>query len=239
MPVINGVSYAINNSIIENTSGTPVGTCGANGVVCNVDAEIEGLARNGGSTPTHALRPGSPALDAGAAVASTTDQRGVGFNRVIGSAVDIGAFESPPLTALLPCKLDMDGDNQVSATKEGLVLLRSMLGFSAAAAVNGTGISQGQWDAVRVNLNANCGTNLNWRTIPTNQQKKRDRRRVFRRGHSLISGRDRNTRRTGRGLCSSQSAIEMNQVRVGMFDDLAHYRWSSFGEMPWSKVIRC
>jgi len=54
----------------------------------------------------------------------------------------------------------MDGDNQVRANKEGLVLLRSMLGFSGAAVVNGTGISQGQWDTVRNNLNANCGTSF-------------------------------------------------------------------------------
>ena len=55
------------------------------------------------------------------------------------------------LTAPLPRKLDMDGDNRVRANKEGLVLLRSMLGFSGAAVVNGTGISQGQWDTVRNN----------------------------------------------------------------------------------------
>ena len=64
------------------------------------------------------------------------------------------------LATVLPCKLDMDGDNQVSAMREGLVLLRSMLGFGAAAAVSGTGINQGQWDATRNNLNANCGTSF-------------------------------------------------------------------------------
>ena len=79
---------------------------------------------------------------------------------MICSAVDIGAFESVALTTVLPCKLDMDSDNLITATKEGLILLRSMLGFSGASVVAGTGITQAQWDTARTNLNANCGTNF-------------------------------------------------------------------------------
>jgi len=57
------------------------------------------LGENGGPTPTHALLADSPAIDAGddAAASSaglTTDQRGPGFDRVGGSAVDIGAYET-------------------------------------------------------------------------------------------------------------------------------------------------
>jgi hypothetical protein len=163
VPVLANVTYAFANSVVENGAGLPAGTCGANGVICNVDAKLEGLAENGGSvqTYTHALRPGSPALDAGDNTgAPAFDQRGSGFPRIVNGAVDIGAFESPVLAATLPCKLDMDGDNQVGAGKEGLVLLRSMLGVSGGAVVSGTGISQAQWDAARNNLNANCGTNF-------------------------------------------------------------------------------
>jgi len=58
------------------------------------------------------------------------------------------------------CRLDMDGDNLLSASKEGLVLLRSMLGMSGAAVVNGTGITLAQWNATRTNLNTHCGANL-------------------------------------------------------------------------------
>lgn len=156
-----GLSYNYANSIFENAT-LPVGTCGSAGIVCNVDAKLEGLNYNGGTpgTFTHALRPGSPALDAGTTVAAITDQRGAGFPRVIGSAVDIGAFESTALAAALSCKLDMDGDNQVAATKEGLVILRAMLGLSEVTAVAGTGITQPQWNTARLNLNANCGTNF-------------------------------------------------------------------------------
>jgi hypothetical protein len=162
-PVINaigGVSYNIVNSLIENSFGVPSGICGVNNVICNLDAKLESVNDNGGNTSTLALRPGSPALDAGAATTLTTDQRGAGFPRVVGAAVDIGAFESPALTAVLPCKLDMDGDNQVLAMKEGLVLLRSMLGFTSSAAVANTGITEPQWSATKANLNSNCGTNL-------------------------------------------------------------------------------
>lgn len=50
------------------------------------------LANNGGSTFTHALLAGSPAIDAGINNGSY-DQRSHGFARVVGAASDIGAFE--------------------------------------------------------------------------------------------------------------------------------------------------
>jgi hypothetical protein len=53
------------------------------------------LAFNGGSTRTHALIEGSPALDAGNNVFNLiSDQRGTGFPRVFGPQADIGAFET-------------------------------------------------------------------------------------------------------------------------------------------------
>jgi hypothetical protein len=52
------------------------------------------LADNGGPTKTHALAPGSPAVDAGNNSAGlTTDQRGTGFPRILGPMPDIGAYE--------------------------------------------------------------------------------------------------------------------------------------------------
>ncbi|MDW8312423.1 MAG: hypothetical protein RMK02_06765, partial [Burkholderiales bacterium] len=54
------------------------------------------------------------------------------------------------------CNLDFDDDGQVLASKEGLVLARALLGFSPAAAVVGTGITQAQWEAKRTALRA-CG----------------------------------------------------------------------------------
>ncbi|MFK8115238.1 MAG: choice-of-anchor Q domain-containing protein, partial [Rubripirellula sp.] len=63
------------------------------------------LADNGGPTSTHALVPGSRAINAGDPAALTppleNDQRGAGFSRVIGQRTDIGAFEvqSPSLVS--------------------------------------------------------------------------------------------------------------------------------------------
>jgi len=57
------------------------------------------LDKNSGATQTHALLPGSPALDAGGSTALANDQRGAPFVRVFddptapGSGVDIGAYE--------------------------------------------------------------------------------------------------------------------------------------------------
>ncbi|CAN5409820.1 hypothetical protein BH23VER1_BH23VER1_02010 [soil metagenome] len=54
------------------------------------------LADNGGLSFTHALLPTSPAVDAGdpeIAMPPANDQRGAGFPRLDGAAVDMGAFE--------------------------------------------------------------------------------------------------------------------------------------------------
>ena len=59
------------------------------------DPKIGALAYNGGPTPTIALLPGSPAIDAAdTAAAPPTDQRGA--PRPFGVAADIGAFEFWP-----------------------------------------------------------------------------------------------------------------------------------------------
>jgi hypothetical protein len=52
------------------------------------------LGNNGGPTRTHALQPGSAAINAGNNASQlASDQRGPGFLRVVGPAADIGAFE--------------------------------------------------------------------------------------------------------------------------------------------------
>jgi len=68
--------------------------------------ELGPLADNGGPTQTHALLPGSVAIDAGPAAAdlptfdgSEYDQRGTGYARVVNGKVDVGAFEVQTLPA--------------------------------------------------------------------------------------------------------------------------------------------
>lgn len=59
------------------------------------DPLLAPLSANGGSTLTHALLPGSPALDSGNNTRNLEyDQRGV--PRIIGRSADIGAFEKQP-----------------------------------------------------------------------------------------------------------------------------------------------
>jgi hypothetical protein len=80
-------------SLIGNTSQVALDAGSANNLL-NRDPLLGPLADNGGPTWTHALLPGSPAINAGSNPANlTTDQRGAGFPRVFGSAADIGAFE--------------------------------------------------------------------------------------------------------------------------------------------------
>jgi hypothetical protein len=60
------------------------------------DAKLGPLQYNGGRTQTHALLPGSPAIDAGdpnPVDPPEFDQRGPGFPRIVNGRIDIGAFE--------------------------------------------------------------------------------------------------------------------------------------------------
>ncbi|HEX5490821.1 MAG TPA: choice-of-anchor Q domain-containing protein [Candidatus Udaeobacter sp.] len=65
----------------------------------NTDPLLGPLQDNGGPTLTHALLPGSPAIDAGDpnfTPPPSTDQRGCSFDRVFNGRIDIGSFERQP-----------------------------------------------------------------------------------------------------------------------------------------------
>ncbi len=78
-------------------SGSTCGFSAAFGDLVNTDPMLGPLQNNGGRTPTHALLPGSPAIDAGNnAGCPATDQRGVPrpLEVTLGFTLcDIGAFE--------------------------------------------------------------------------------------------------------------------------------------------------
>jgi hypothetical protein len=87
------------NNLIED------GSCGA---ALAGDPLLGPLQDNGGPTPTHALLPGSPAIDAGdSATCLAEDQRGVARPQLDGC--DIGAFESRGFTLGVA-----GGNNQVT-----------------------------------------------------------------------------------------------------------------------------
>ena len=77
----------------------PGTTCGA--AITAANPLLGPLANNGGSTQTHALLTGSPAINAASGCPPpTTDQRGVA--RPIGPACDIGSFEGASVAAASP-----------------------------------------------------------------------------------------------------------------------------------------
>ncbi len=115
-----GALATVTNSIL---AGNPDGDCAGETPIMDLGHNIIGdaacitdptsfaadpllgpLADNGGLTPTHALLPGSPAIDAGDCGEVNDDQRGVARPR--GRACDIGAVEAP-------CAGDITGDGQV------------------------------------------------------------------------------------------------------------------------------
>jgi parallel beta-helix repeat protein len=89
-PDVSGAVTA-NYSLLSNSSGAAI-TGGSNKL--NVNPLLQPLANNGGPTATHKLGIGSPGVDAGSNPAVLiTDQRGAGFPRQVGPALDIGSFE--------------------------------------------------------------------------------------------------------------------------------------------------
>jgi CSLREA domain-containing protein len=121
-------TVTLSNTLIANTTGgvncyvyaiplqsygynlSSDGSCAAYlnwpGDLNNTNPQLSPLANNGGSTFTHALLPGSPAIDAiplgtnGCGTTLITDQRGV--PRPQGSACDLGAFELAVKRLYLP-----------------------------------------------------------------------------------------------------------------------------------------
>lgn len=100
-PDCNGTISSAGYNIVGDNSGC-IFTPGA-GDLTNVNPNIGSLQNNGGSTPTHALLSGSPAIDAGNPVGCmgsagllTADQRGLTrFGRC-----DIGAYEEQAIKSV-------------------------------------------------------------------------------------------------------------------------------------------
>ena len=100
----------VTSSAVGSNSGFTLAAGSANNLAFGTDPKLGPLAPNGGPTRTHAPLAGSPLLNAGNSTkifadagdadsdgnvteAAPFDQRGTGFARVQGSAVDIGAVE--------------------------------------------------------------------------------------------------------------------------------------------------
>ena len=109
--ISSGVSATVDSTIVADNSPLDLDGGGAIGGANNLiklpgtnvtlpfgtftlDPQLGPLQLNGGHTRTHALTPGSPAIDQGADDAKlATDQRGPTYRRVVGGKADIGAYE--------------------------------------------------------------------------------------------------------------------------------------------------
>lgn len=143
-PVVASSSYNIIGvgtgltGISNGVNGNQIGTSGA-----AIDPKLGLLQDNGGSTFTHELLSGSPALDAGIFVPSVAmDQRGV--TRPQGSAPDVGSFELFVPTTV-PEDLDLqymsldsqtyEACNSISAAPSVLVGSSAAVSFRAGSFV--------------------------------------------------------------------------------------------------------
>ena len=110
--------WDIAGTVSSTSAYNLIGTFGSGGLTNRTNGNQVGvanpglgmLANNGGPTQTIALLSNSPAIDKGSNSLAvepatdqplTTDQRGIGFSRIVNNIVDIGAFEfqRPPTAA--------------------------------------------------------------------------------------------------------------------------------------------
>jgi RTX calcium-binding nonapeptide repeat (4 copies) len=105
---VSGDSFTLAFCLIQRADGFTFTESAPGTNLFGLDPLLGPFANNGGPTLTRALLPGSPALDRGANPdGRTEDQRGYGYERVVGAAADIGAFESrDPDVRLVPDLLD-------------------------------------------------------------------------------------------------------------------------------------
>ena len=103
------------------------GVTGSNNLF-STDPMLGPLADNGGPTMTHALLPGSPAIDAGSST-ELTDQRGAPFLRNSGGGVDIGAYERQTV-ASLNLVVDTAADESDGDYSAGDLSLREAIGLA-------------------------------------------------------------------------------------------------------------
>jgi CSLREA domain-containing protein len=120
---VRGTFTSMGYNLIGNTTGS-TGFSTANNDILNPSggAMLGSLSFNGGSTRTHPLLAGSPAVDNGKSFGSITDQRGYlrPFDNPLipnapgGDGADIGSFEKDALPRRTPFDFDGDGKTDIS-----------------------------------------------------------------------------------------------------------------------------
>ncbi len=156
-----GTAHIRNSIISGNTGGTTPDLVGSPATDSNnligdqPDLRLAPLGDYGGSTMTHALLPGSSAIDAGDndlavdgnSAPLTSDQRGTGFSRIVrgvrdslAAVVDIGAFElfAAPEFLTDEIEIQIDGKPLDLATATGV--------SPSGGVFSGPGVSAGFFD---------------------------------------------------------------------------------------------
>jgi hypothetical protein len=130
------ISLIVGHSLIGDTTGSSITAGTGTGNILNQPALLGPLTNNGGWTETHALLPGSPAIDAGSISAPAgSDQRGNPFVRVFddpgsaGTGIDIGAFERQSIVGLT-LQVDSVGDEIDGNYSIGNLTLREAIGLA-------------------------------------------------------------------------------------------------------------
>lgn len=93
----------------------------------------------------------------GIAVSLSADGR-TAISGASGDNTDIGAAW---ILAGPPCTLDIDGDNDIDAATDGLLIIRAMLGLTGTSVTNnavGANAARNDWGKLQAYLNGNCGT---------------------------------------------------------------------------------
>ncbi|WP_170113284.1 Calx-beta domain-containing protein [Ahniella affigens] len=127
-----GTNNSLGNNLSDDASGG-----GGPGDLINTSALLAPLGSYAGSTLTHALLPGSPAIDAGSNTgAPSMDQRGVARPQF--GTVDIGAYESRGFGLSLS-----SGNNQTAGPGQAFAnpLVLSVAALSVGEPVNGGEVS--------------------------------------------------------------------------------------------------
>ena len=112
-------------NLIQDTQNCTI-TGDTSGDITGVDPNLGPLADNGGPTETHALLPGSPAIDAGSpalagsgnGACEAADQRGVA--RPVGPRCDIGAFEGDSSGTTTTTSTTLTTTTSTSTTRPGV-----------------------------------------------------------------------------------------------------------------------